>query len=162
MNAHRIAASPWKPARNVDAADRSSCVGQETVKQMSLSHTQKERSVADQGKGGGNEDRCSIPSPCFTGPSAAYNPDRSWQLLGEAERWEHPAEPEFASHFVDSKRRPFGHTSRCRRGWLEMEDDRLALLSRVELGVLSCWRVAGKVGEGLEKVERSGGAVIAS
>ena len=34
--------------------------------------------------------------------TAAYNPDRSWQLLGEAERWEHLAEAKLASHFVDS------------------------------------------------------------
>jgi hypothetical protein len=32
---------------------------------------------------------------------AAYNPDRSWQLLGQAERWEHLAEQELASHFED-------------------------------------------------------------
>jgi hypothetical protein len=34
--------------------------------------------------------------------TAAYNPDRSWQLLGQAERWEHLAEAELASHFEDS------------------------------------------------------------
>jgi hypothetical protein len=34
--------------------------------------------------------------------TAAYNPDRSWQLLGQAERWEHLAEAELASHFKDS------------------------------------------------------------
>jgi len=31
--------------------------------------------------------------------AAAYNPDRSWQLLGQAERWEHLAEAELACHF---------------------------------------------------------------
>jgi len=41
-NAHRIAALPRKPDGDFDAADRSSYVGQETVKQMSLSHTQKD------------------------------------------------------------------------------------------------------------------------
>jgi hypothetical protein len=32
---------------------------------------------------------------------AAYNPANSWQLLGEAERWEHLAAQELASHFKD-------------------------------------------------------------
>jgi hypothetical protein len=32
---------------------------------------------------------------------AAYCPDRSWHLLGQAERWEHLAEQELASHFED-------------------------------------------------------------
>ena len=30
---------------------------------------------------------------------AAYCPDQSWYLLGQAERWEHLAEQELASHF---------------------------------------------------------------
>jgi hypothetical protein len=30
---------------------------------------------------------------------AAYNPDQSWYLLGQAERWEHMAEEELAAHF---------------------------------------------------------------
>ena len=30
---------------------------------------------------------------------AAYNPDQSWHLLGQAERWEHLAAEELASHF---------------------------------------------------------------
>ena len=30
---------------------------------------------------------------------AAYNPDQSWHLLGQAERWEHMAEEELAAHF---------------------------------------------------------------
>jgi hypothetical protein len=30
---------------------------------------------------------------------AAYNPRQSWDLLGQAERWEHLAERELASHF---------------------------------------------------------------
>jgi hypothetical protein len=33
--------------------------------------------------------------------SAAYNPDKSWQLLGQAERWEHLAEDAVASHFIE-------------------------------------------------------------
>ncbi len=33
--------------------------------------------------------------------SAAYNPDESWKLLGQAERWEHLAEQELASHFKE-------------------------------------------------------------
>jgi hypothetical protein len=33
--------------------------------------------------------------------SAAYNPDRSWQLLGQAERWEHLAQGELAAHFKE-------------------------------------------------------------
>jgi hypothetical protein len=32
---------------------------------------------------------------------AAYNPDQSWHLLGQAERWEHLAEEELASYFKD-------------------------------------------------------------
>ena len=32
---------------------------------------------------------------------AAYCPDQSWYLLGQAERWEHLAEQELASHFED-------------------------------------------------------------
>jgi hypothetical protein len=32
---------------------------------------------------------------------AAYNPARSWHLLGQAERWEHLAEEALASHFKD-------------------------------------------------------------
>ena len=32
---------------------------------------------------------------------AAYNPGQSWHLLGQAERWEHLAEQELASHFED-------------------------------------------------------------
>jgi hypothetical protein len=30
---------------------------------------------------------------------AAYNPDQSWHLLGQAEQWEHLAAEELASHF---------------------------------------------------------------
>ena len=33
--------------------------------------------------------------------TAAYNPDKSWHLLGQAERWEHLAEAELASHFKE-------------------------------------------------------------
>jgi hypothetical protein len=33
--------------------------------------------------------------------AAAYNPEKSWHLLGQAERWEHLAEQELASHFQD-------------------------------------------------------------
>jgi hypothetical protein len=29
---------------------------------------------------------------------AAYRPDQSWRLLGQAERWEHLAEAELADH----------------------------------------------------------------
>jgi hypothetical protein len=32
---------------------------------------------------------------------AAYNPAQSWHLLGQAERWEHLADQELASHFKD-------------------------------------------------------------
>jgi hypothetical protein len=32
---------------------------------------------------------------------AAYNPLQSWHLLGEAERWEHLAVQELASHFKE-------------------------------------------------------------
>jgi hypothetical protein len=32
---------------------------------------------------------------------AAYNPSRSWHLLGQAERWEHLAEQELASPFQE-------------------------------------------------------------
>jgi hypothetical protein len=32
---------------------------------------------------------------------AAYNPSNSWQLLGQAERWEHLAEAEIADCFKD-------------------------------------------------------------
>jgi hypothetical protein len=32
---------------------------------------------------------------------AAYNLARSWHLLGQAERWQHLAEEELASHFRD-------------------------------------------------------------
>jgi hypothetical protein len=32
---------------------------------------------------------------------AAYRPDQSWHLLGQAERWEHLAEQELASHFEE-------------------------------------------------------------
>jgi hypothetical protein len=30
---------------------------------------------------------------------AAYNPAQGWHLLGQAERWEHLAEQDLASHF---------------------------------------------------------------
>ena len=30
---------------------------------------------------------------------AAYNPDKSWQLLGQAERWEHLAETAICEQF---------------------------------------------------------------
>jgi hypothetical protein len=33
--------------------------------------------------------------------TAAYNPDKSWQLLGQAERWEHLAEVELVFHFQE-------------------------------------------------------------
>jgi hypothetical protein len=32
---------------------------------------------------------------------AAYKPDQSWHLLGQAERWEHLAEAELADHFKE-------------------------------------------------------------
>jgi hypothetical protein len=32
---------------------------------------------------------------------AAYRPDQSWQLLGQAERWEHLAEAEVADLFKE-------------------------------------------------------------
>lgn len=32
---------------------------------------------------------------------AAYRPDLSWQLLGQAERWEHLAEDELSLHFKE-------------------------------------------------------------
>jgi hypothetical protein len=32
---------------------------------------------------------------------AAYRPDQSWRLLGQAERWEHLAEAELAGHFTE-------------------------------------------------------------
>jgi hypothetical protein len=32
---------------------------------------------------------------------AAYNPDKSWRLLGQAEQWEHLAEAELVSHFKE-------------------------------------------------------------
>ena len=32
---------------------------------------------------------------------AAYNPAQKWHLLGQAERWEHLAEQELASHFKE-------------------------------------------------------------
>ena len=33
--------------------------------------------------------------------TAAYNHDKNWHLLGQAERWEHLAEQELASHFKE-------------------------------------------------------------
>jgi hypothetical protein len=33
--------------------------------------------------------------------SAAYNPDRSWKLLAEAEYWEHLASATLLEHFQD-------------------------------------------------------------
>jgi hypothetical protein len=33
--------------------------------------------------------------------TAAYNPDKSWSLLSQAERWEHLAKQELASHFKE-------------------------------------------------------------
>jgi hypothetical protein len=33
--------------------------------------------------------------------SAVLNPLNSWKLLGDAERWEHLAEAEIASHFKE-------------------------------------------------------------
>src|ERR1700712_1754060 len=101
MNAHRIAASPWKPARNVDAADRSSCVGQETIKQMSLSHTQKMKTISSQLTEMAMKTAAQYRAlASLARQTAAYNPDRSWKLLGEAERWELLAEEELASYFV--------------------------------------------------------------
>ena len=32
---------------------------------------------------------------------AVYRPDQSWQLLGQAERWEHMAEDELNLHFKE-------------------------------------------------------------
>ena len=32
---------------------------------------------------------------------AAYNPEKSWQLLGQAERWEHLAEAAISDHFEE-------------------------------------------------------------
>jgi hypothetical protein len=32
---------------------------------------------------------------------AAYNPAQCWHLLGQAERWEHLAEQDLASHFEE-------------------------------------------------------------
>jgi hypothetical protein len=32
---------------------------------------------------------------------AAYDPDKRWYLLGQAERWEHLADAEIADHFKD-------------------------------------------------------------
>ena len=32
---------------------------------------------------------------------AAYRPDQSWKLLGQAERWEHLADVEIAAHFKE-------------------------------------------------------------
>lgn len=32
---------------------------------------------------------------------AAYQPENRWHLLGQAERWEHLAEEELASHFKE-------------------------------------------------------------
>ena len=32
---------------------------------------------------------------------AAYNPSKKWHLLGQAERWEHLAAQELASHFEE-------------------------------------------------------------
>ena len=32
---------------------------------------------------------------------AGYSPFNSWQLLGQAERWEHLAEAEISDHFKD-------------------------------------------------------------
>ena len=32
---------------------------------------------------------------------AAYNPAKKWHLLGQAERWEHLAAAELASHFEE-------------------------------------------------------------
>ena len=33
---------------------------------------------------------------------AAYDPDKRWYLLGQAERWEHLADIEISDHFNDS------------------------------------------------------------
>jgi hypothetical protein len=35
--------------------------------------------------------------------AAAYNVDKSWHLLGQAERWEHLAEQELASYLKEGK-----------------------------------------------------------
>jgi hypothetical protein len=37
---------------------------------------------------------------------AAYNPARKWHLLGQAERWEHHAARELASHFEETNQAP--------------------------------------------------------
>ena len=52
---------------------------------------------------------------------AAYNPQLSWQLLGQAERWEHLAADAIADHFaacntVDSKDVTRSHDM----GWTEV------------------------------------------
>jgi hypothetical protein len=36
---------------------------------------------------------------------AAYGPDQSWRLLGQAERWEHLVEAEVAEHFKECNAR---------------------------------------------------------
>jgi hypothetical protein len=43
---------------------------------------------------------------------AAYNPAQSWHLLGQAERWEHLAEEELASHFKDCNPASSGDASK--------------------------------------------------
>jgi hypothetical protein len=43
---------------------------------------------------------------------AAYNPAQSWHLLGQAERWEHLAEEELASHFKDCNTASSGDVSK--------------------------------------------------
>jgi hypothetical protein len=37
---------------------------------------------------------------------AAYNPAQKWHLLGQAERWEHLAAQELASHFEECNADP--------------------------------------------------------
>jgi hypothetical protein len=42
---------------------------------------------------------CALASLCRQ--QAAYRPDQSWKLLGQAERWEHLADAEIAAHFKE-------------------------------------------------------------
>lgn len=40
---------------------------------------------------------------------AAYRPDQSWRLLGQAERWEHLADAEIAVHSKECNANENGH-----------------------------------------------------
>jgi three-Cys-motif partner protein len=62
-----------------------------------------QRNLDDYSKQGGaifHHDCASPPSLCQQ--IAAYNPDRSWKLLAEAEYWEHLANAALLDHFQDS------------------------------------------------------------